>query len=297
MIQLVDRALSDSSQKQLDKLQKRINDERTFKKQTSRAKSLWNAKSGSKANRDCFTEIKSALKEMCVSVEVCNYCEKSEAGDIEHIYPKSFYPEHTFAWTNYILACKQCNSGFKLDKCFIIKADGTPFFMPRGTKPEVRSVHAFINPRLENPSDFMLLDLGSDGIAGTFKFMLRPNLTPTQRLKAEKTLSILQLNERATLIHSRKEALWSYTHKLNMLIKILDTNSLAELRKVLAGYNEAIDDTISLEDNKQKFKNSYRNSIVTHRHPSVWYAIKTIQAKVSQNWINIFARLPEALDW
>ena len=39
----------------------------------------------------------------------CGYCEDSDGDEIEHIKPRDLYPEKTFAWENYLLACGQCN--------------------------------------------------------------------------------------------------------------------------------------------------------------------------------------------
>jgi 5-methylcytosine-specific restriction endonuclease McrA len=43
----------------------------------------------------------------------CIYCESKirhvSPGDIEHIKPKSLFPELCFAWTNLTLACSECN--------------------------------------------------------------------------------------------------------------------------------------------------------------------------------------------
>jgi hypothetical protein len=40
----------------------------------------------------------------------CMYCEHDRAGTIDHFRPKSRHPEGTFAWTNWNLACGECNT-------------------------------------------------------------------------------------------------------------------------------------------------------------------------------------------
>lgn len=40
----------------------------------------------------------------------CSYCEKVQPEGIEHILPKSIYPQYEETWDNFILACKNCNS-------------------------------------------------------------------------------------------------------------------------------------------------------------------------------------------
>src|SRR5882672_4273120 len=41
--------------------------------------------------------------------EKCMYCEYDRVRDIEHIWPKAYYPERCFAIENYIFACSECN--------------------------------------------------------------------------------------------------------------------------------------------------------------------------------------------
>jgi 5-methylcytosine-specific restriction endonuclease McrA len=96
----------------LKTLQGQVDAESTFDDQAKTAKRLWEAES----SKTPFREIRKVLLRMCVGVGICNYCENNEATDIEHILPKSFFPQAAFRWENYLLACKTCNSGYKLDK-------------------------------------------------------------------------------------------------------------------------------------------------------------------------------------
>ncbi len=56
------------------------------------------------------------LRAMCNGPQRCMYCEESMATAIEHMRPRSSYPEATFVWENYLLACSTCNSKFKRDR-------------------------------------------------------------------------------------------------------------------------------------------------------------------------------------
>lgn len=73
------------------------------------------------------------------SFDKCMYCESKIThvyfGDIEHIKPKSKYPELEFEWTNLGFVCAKCNNA-KHDKY----DDATPY----------------INPYKENPEKFIL---------------------------------------------------------------------------------------------------------------------------------------------
>jgi len=227
---------------------------------------------------------------MCVSVEVCNYCEQNEANDIEHISPKSFFPEKAFEWFNYLLACKQCNSGYKLDKCFVLDTLGHIIDVKRGEKPHCQTT-AFINPRIENPNDFLMLNMQ------TFEFELMPELSEKDKNKAEKTLEILKLNERAKLIEARESSAKYYFDRIERLLKILNSNNLSELKSNLTPYDKRFDFTQNLTQIKTDIKNSFKYNIQTYQHPSVWYAIKKVESKMDKDWRRLFAQIPEALTW
>ena len=285
MLQLASKNLPLTVQETLDKLQKQIAEEVTFAEQVEKAKAFWKNKT---ANTD-FEIIKETLGEMCVSIRICNYCEHNESSDIEHIFPKGFFPEYTFVWENYLLACKLCNSGYKLDQCFILDTEGTIHKVSRGTRPSFPTV-AIINARLENPTDFFILN------TETFKFELREELSPTQKNKAEITLKILHLNNRDTLIHTRRQiALYIYT-RFKILVDVSRAESVEAIRNLLTPHDD-YPETMTLEALKTAVKEGFKKDILTQAHPSVWYAIKLIDSKVTQKWKALFEQLPEALAW
>ena len=45
--------------------------------------------------------------------EYCSYCERwiATAIEVEHVLPKNEYPSKMYRWRNFLLACKNCNSG------------------------------------------------------------------------------------------------------------------------------------------------------------------------------------------
>jgi len=291
MIQLESKDLSIETQSRLDNLQREVDLKTTFADKAKEAKRLWGGKKGANAGKVAFEEVTSVLEDMCVSKELCNYCEQNEANDIEHIAPKSFFPESAFVWDNYLLACKQCNSGYKLDKCFVIDAANSTHELARRTQPTVGSTIAFINPRVENPNTYMMLNMLS------YKFDIHEDLSLIKKHKAEKTLEILKLNERDELIHARKNASKYMYLRLEQLIKIIETNSNQELENILTPDDDVVDTTKSLENNKTIIIASFKKDIQMHQHPSVWYAIKKVQSKVNAKWQKLFEKLPEALTW
>ncbi len=290
MIQLASNDISQPTKDRLSDLQTQIDGEATFAEKTAKAKSLWNGKSGSNVGRTAFEDVKAVLESMCVSVEVCNYCEQNEANDIEHIAPKSFFPEWTFVWDNYLLACKQCNSGYKLDKCHLLDGNGTLHATQRGNEP-IHKTHCFINPRTENPNDFLILNML------TYKFECIPNLEAPAKNKAEKTLEILQLNERDKLIEARRKAAIYYYDRLERLVRVLAATTIQEIEQILTPADNPVDTAIDLAANQANIKQSFKRDIQTHQHPSVWYAIKTVGRIVNQQWEYLFNQLPEAQNY
>ena len=292
MIQLVSKELTDSTEQRLNELQAEVNTEVSFAAKVSKAKSKWNGKNSSNAGEKAFNEVYDTLKTMCVSDGACNYCENDEGGDIEHIAPKSFFPEQAFVWDNYLLACKTCNTGYKLDKCWVLDSAGKKHETKRGVKPN-HVTHAFINPRVENPNQYMLLNLES------FTYDLSPLVEDADLVsknKVECTLAILKLNERELLIQARKNAAIYFYERMHRLSKIVQVESHNELSPLLTPY-DSVQEEKDLDNIKEYYKKSFKNDIQKHQHPSVWYAIKKVARLTDSKWEALFQAVPEALYW
>jgi uncharacterized protein (TIGR02646 family) len=293
MLRLIKKDLTEQEKKGLETLQARIDTEPDFTTKAAAAKSFW-AYKGGKEGEQLFQTIKTYLLEMCVGTEVCNYCEGNEANDIEHIYPKSFFPEMTFVWDNYLLACKQCNSGYKLDKCFVLDHSGNVHQTARGIEPPY-SVIAMINPRIEDPNTFILLNVE------IWEFEIHPNLSLQDQHKAEKTLEILQLNNRDYLKAGRRAAASEYYNLMDRLCRITNAANMEGIKKVLSPDQDEImsriDKHLSLDEIKKAIQEHVKTHIQKHRHPSVWYAIKKISSKTNTQWQRVFQTIPEALTW
>lgn len=102
---------------------------------------------------------------------LCAYCEEITKGEVDHLRPKSKFPELVYSWSNWLFACHECNhakgstwpdSGY-VDPC-AISGPGRP-------------EHYFVY----------------DTVVG---FILpNPSLSSYHRLKAQKTIDALGLNE------------------------------------------------------------------------------------------------------
>lgn len=290
MLQLASKNLENGAQARLTDLQSTVNALSDFTAKANKAKALWEDKTNSNIGKSAFETIKNTLAEMCVSVKICNYCEQNEANDIEHIYPKSLFPEKAFVWDNYLLACKQCNTAYKSDKFAVLDNNDDIIDLPRNTQPP-HDRGAFINPRVEDPSAFMLLNIGS------YKFEILPNLLKPDNNKAVKTIEILQLNNRDQLVESRRAAAVYFFQRMDLLTKILTATTIAEIKSLLTPYDAEIDDQMILYDIKVQITAGFKRDIQTHANPSVWNAIKTIESKTNEKWRAIFDAIPDALNW
>lgn len=289
MIQLASKILDPDAAAELAALQAKINQEATFTLKAKKAQTLWNNKGGAKGKK-AFETVKQRLTEMTVNANICNYCEQNEANDIEHIFPKSFFPAQTFDWENYILACKQCNSGEKLDKCHVLDHQDNLIFLERDQEPPFPRP-AFINIRKEDPNQFMMLTFPS------YKFEILPNQSKADQNRATSVLQILELNERDTLLKARMSAARHYYDQLERLAKMLETNTVQQLESLLNPVDNRFDLSKPLSDLKSEIRNSYKNYIQTYQHPSVWLSIKTILRFTNPKWESLFKRVPEAVNW
>lgn len=141
-----------------------------------------------------FETIRGTLQSMASGRARCMYCEDSYATDIEHFWPKSGYPLHTFDWLNYLLACSHCNSNLKRN-LFPLDPNGDPLL---------------IDPTSEDPRQHLTF------IPSTGEFVEK---SP----KGKESIDVFGLNDSQTprkLPAARKATL----RKLGLLLKNYDVN-------------------------------------------------------------------------
>jgi uncharacterized protein (TIGR02646 family) len=286
MLFLISKPLSASTISHLNTVQSAIN---AATDNISAAKNAWL----NRTNNAAFIEIRATLETMCVGKGICNYCENNEATDIEHIYPKSFFPELAFVWENYLLACKTCNSHYKLDKIAVFNPPGsiTRFDVSRGSVPPTNEV-LMINPRTENPLDFLELNLRT----GMFL-----EICPTETreyVKATYTLEVLSLNTRDALREAREVRAKYLYQKLVTAVAVHEAPDFATLETIVNNNDPFIplNHTLPFEEVKEELLANIRNAIVSGPHPTVWIEIKR-QALYYPNFDALFRRLPQALHW
>ena len=107
MLHLVDPGLDAETLRRLRGYQAEVDAACTYAEEVEAGKILYDRYSGNVV----FRAVRNRLAVMCPGARRCGYCEDSVGDEIEHIKPKNLYPERTFVWENYLLACGQCNRG------------------------------------------------------------------------------------------------------------------------------------------------------------------------------------------
>jgi len=290
MILLNSETLEPSLVAYLAQRQKVVNAESGFKARSSKAGKAWNGKSKTE-----FDTIRETLLRMTIGVEACNYCENNEAVDIEHIYPKSFYPGKTFKWENYLLACKKCNTHHKLDSfaIFFPASSTNKLDLIRGTRPKNQRA-VMIDPRQENGMDFLHLDI----TGRTFLFVAK-ELDPTKRVfvKADFTLELLALNKRDALVAARRHQAENYVSDLQRYAKVKRSADFPALLANVNPLNAAeVDITKPFANVRRRILRNIKKKILEAPHTTVWEELKRQRADLVQTNA-IFQSVPEALGW
>jgi hypothetical protein len=223
-----------------------------------------------KPNNPIFGPIRQLLSDMCNGPVRCMYCEDSVADEIEHFWPKSVWPDYVFVWDNYLYACGPCN-GAKLN-AFTIFDPGSPstrYVVPKGGKkptapPPPHWNPMLIDPRSENPLNFMMLDL-----MGTFNFV---PIGVNER--ADFTIKTLGLNARRSLVKARESAFLAYRALLHEYgVRKANGASAAVLKQLMQG-------------------------IMSLPHRTVWEEMKRQRIYAQHTQLNqLFAGATEALNW
>ena len=107
MLHPIDPGLDTETSLRLRGYQGEVDAACTYAEQVEAGKDLFDRYSGNVL----FRTVRNRLAVMCSGARRCGYCEDSVGDEVEHIKPKDLYPERTFVWENYLLACGQCNRG------------------------------------------------------------------------------------------------------------------------------------------------------------------------------------------
>lgn len=267
MLRLRNSPLSLAATSKLMEYQDAVNAKATFAEKVAEGKALFSRYN--KTSNAAFKVVRSKLAEMSGGAIRCNYCEDSNANQVEHIYPKDFYPEKCFVWENYCYACGPCNQP-KSNK-FAIFEQGTgaeknlKTDIAAGTQPPAGEA-LLLDPRTEQSLDFLFLDTQD-----TFKFVAyKDNANGIRR--ADYTIETLGLNSRSYLVRARRDAFINFKSRLFTYVHKKESGAAQpEL-------NELVD------------------SLKSEHHQTVWQEIirqRTLHPEID----DLLDRAPEALTW
>ncbi|RDI18591.1 uncharacterized protein (TIGR02646 family) [Pseudacidovorax intermedius] len=278
MLSIRHKDLADETLEVLRHLQQEIDGEANYEAQVTKADVLWRARNSTKQSRAAFKVVRETLAEMCIGPVRCAYCEDSLADEVEHIRPKSLFPSLTFVWTNHCFACGPCN-GPKRNRYGTIHAGRLiEFFRKRNAAvlPPPAGVSALIDPRTEDPTEFLELDLGGqlpngELLDGTFEFLPRESIPEDKRLKAVFTIDVLGLN-REVIRASRENAFGGFRARLTEYAVAFES-----------GATEAQLDAL-------------KSDLLSTPHLTVFHEMRRQQEYLPEIRA-LFERAPVALDW
>lgn len=263
MLKIGNGRLPQIHQDELAEYQRDVDAKCSYPEQVKAAKTLF--KSRNRKENRTFAAVREELADLCSGSRRCMYCEDSVADEIEHIRPKDLFPEVVFAWMNYLYACGPCNGG-KSNKFVVIDDTGAFVDVTRPYRaPVVRPTSgdaALIDPRRENPLDFLMLDLRE-----TFEFTPIADAGTQDYERASYTLEVLGLNSRDYLVRARKIAFENYSALLY---------------------------TYGREPDHQR-RCVGMHAIRANNHPTVWWEMKRQQQRWEELAV-LFAHAPDFLD-
>ncbi len=269
MIKIRDGALSAEAGALLEQYQHEVDQAGDYPARVEAAKSKFRARNN--RTNPAFVEVRRQLTGMCSGLGRCMYCEDAPADEVEHHRPKDLYPERVFVWSNYLYACGPCN-GPKNNRFAVLDPGARALIdvtRPRGAAiiPPAPGAPALLDPRREDPLDFMMLDL-----LGTFYLVPLHDPGSPEYLRADYTIEVLRLNARDMLVAARADAFNGYRARLREYIHQRDTGASPSRLDVLkAGFQRAPHATVWAEMKRQ--------------HP--WH----------RELADLFDQAPEALDF
>ncbi|MGB1013491.1 MAG: hypothetical protein ACPG4T_05090 [Nannocystaceae bacterium] len=269
MLFIISHQLPKSAAKKLQLWQREVDALADYASRVAEGKRLFQSRNQTK-NRT-FVEVRSTLEKMCHGARRCGYCEDSYADEVEHIKPKDLYPEVVFCWENYLYVCGPCNGPKGNQFAVFPKGAGQKTIVSRRpdapVDPPVKGSPVFLDPRAENPLDYIILDL-----CGTFFFLPQAEKGTREYERADFTINTLRLNKREALVKARENAYSSYRARLREYC--LDKKKGASQEKL----------------------DSRMRDLQASPHPTVWHEMKR-QRDLHSELAELFAQVPEAVGW
>lgn len=232
-----------------------------FEKRVELAKLLFGNKS-----RALFIKVRAALQLAGGDLVRCGYCEDSCADEVEHVWPKNFFPGRTFDHSNYLFACGICNPA-KNDK-FNVRHTGGWIDLPAQRKALGFVVTTitdarFIDPLSDEPLDLLWLDILEE------TFMVVPIHDPgtLENDRAEFTIDALRLN-REFLVEARRNAYTGFRDRIHRYVDCkLNGAEQARLDQRLFELRRTPHQTVQMEMRRQF-------GIINEPHPNIASALE-----------------------
>jgi uncharacterized protein (TIGR02646 family) len=263
MIRIIDDPPREVALAQLREWQAEVDAVADYRDRIDTAKRLFKQKN--RADNSTFRSVRAALRAMCGDAEWCCYCDCSQAAEIDHVRPKSLYPSAVFLWSNFLWVCGRCNK-LKSNNFAIITSDQIKR-LPRAPSTEPPDGEpALIDPRVEDPLDFLELDLY------TFSLIPAYGLSGLGLERAEYTIEALGLDDEP-LLTRRSDAYHMFASELEAYRNACERGD-SPLR--LAGY---------------------RARVRRHPHKIVWESMKRRPAELEPHVRALFEAAPECLAW
>lgn len=249
MILLPEKTLSIRAQNWLKRYRQAVADSGNYAAQVEFAAQKF--RTANTPTNKTFSEIRRLLLEMSSGAERCHYCEDSKADEVEHFAPKNWYPEKCFDWNNYCIACGPCNGPKNAQFAVFRVEDNTYSEFPQRDKdtpiePPPIGRPVLINPRFEDPLQFLFLDIEQ----GTFFVTEWAEEGTNEFERAKYTIKVLGLNSRSYLPKARGNAYANYRARLVEYLVERDRNPESPRLKEMT------------------------QNILTEQHPTVWAEMK-----------------------
>jgi uncharacterized protein (TIGR02646 family) len=266
MLKVANQDLGYSTQLFLQAKQREVDREANFAAQKAKAKTLWDTRKDEPEGELAFAEIRGKLSLISVGDGYCCYCDHNHfmENEIEHIYPKSTFPGRAFLWENFLPACNNCNEGHKKGVMKVFNPAGSAHSVNVGRKQPPTDDIAFIDPRTEDPMDYLELDLVS------FQYFASRNHPLDSRgyLKAEITLKILKLNQDIQP-KSRSGAFTDFKNRIGEYARALKAETFDELEKVLDGHPKVNRAAETFQAEKDRILSGMGKSMLLRNHQTV----------------------------
>jgi hypothetical protein len=277
MLRIAERELAASAQDVLWSLQQRIDAIVDYADAVDLAGTLWDRRNTVRHSA-AFRAIRTTLATMCVGPVRCAYCEDSAADEIEHILPKSLFPQQTFIWGNYAFVCGPCNGPKNNRYGVVVNGIVVEFVRRRRDRvvPPPAGQSGFIHPRVEDPTTYIEMDLGGvtpDGstLDATFEFVPVFGMAQESLARAQFTIRVLGLN-RELLLVARRNAYDGFRARL--------------LEYAISKEAGAPPPTLE----------RIKNSLLGTPHLTVFHEMRR-QRTILPEIAGLFARVVDALEW